>query len=199
MSYAGPGALERARLARRSLRARLQARGDVRREIRFDLIGVTRCTVRALSATKLRRMKSGSVSRRERTAWPMPFASANEVETLYTNGPAGGGGATKSAREVLSLLSMLLSRDLRAMRRSSWRCHEAAHVAHSRSGDKGDIIEHLGHCVRPRRLRHAARHVTADRVKEHFAGIVLGDVKRYELPRIGALNFVMHGTRWAAA
>ena len=36
------------------------------------------------------------------------------------------------------------------------------------------------------------RHVTAERVKAHFAEIVRGDVVRYELPRIGALNFVMH-------
>ncbi|HOX00005.1 MAG TPA: hypothetical protein PK545_05215, partial [Deltaproteobacteria bacterium] len=36
------------------------------------------------------------------------------------------------------------------------------------------------------------QHVTAGRVKAHFAGIVRGDVVRYELPGIGALNFVLH-------
>jgi hypothetical protein len=35
---------------------------------------------------------------------------ANEVETLYTNGPAGGGGASKSAREVLAVVSTLIPR-----------------------------------------------------------------------------------------
>ena len=35
---------------------------------------------------------------------------ANEVETLYTNGPAGGGGASKSAREVLAVVSTLILR-----------------------------------------------------------------------------------------
>jgi hypothetical protein len=39
-------------------------------------------------------------------------AIGNEVETLYTNGPAGGGGATKSAREVLAVQSVLLPREL---------------------------------------------------------------------------------------
>jgi len=34
----------------------------------------------------------------------------NEVETLYTNGPAGGGGVTKSAREVIAMLSVLIPR-----------------------------------------------------------------------------------------
>ncbi len=37
---------------------------------------------------------------------------ANEVETLYTNGPAGGGGATQSAKEVLAVQSVLLPREL---------------------------------------------------------------------------------------
>ena len=36
----------------------------------------------------------------------------NEVETLYTNGPAGGGGATKSARDVVAVASVLLPREL---------------------------------------------------------------------------------------
>ena len=35
----------------------------------------------------------------------------NEVETLYTNGPAGGGGVTKSAREVIAIASTLIPRD----------------------------------------------------------------------------------------
>jgi len=37
-------------------------------------------------------------------------------------------------------------------------------------------------------------HVTAERVKSHFAGVVEGEVVRYELPNIGALNFVMSNT-----
>ena len=36
----------------------------------------------------------------------------NEVETLYTNGPAGGGGVTKTAREVIAVQSVLLPREL---------------------------------------------------------------------------------------
>ena len=49
-------------------------------------------------------------------------------------------------------------------------------IAHSRTGDKGDICEK----------------VTAEKVKEHFKGIVKGEVVRYELPNIHALNFVMY-------
>jgi hypothetical protein len=36
------------------------------------------------------------------------------------------------------------------------------------------------------------KHVTAERVKDHFRGIALGEVVRYALPRLGALNFVLH-------
>ena len=39
-------------------------------------------------------------------------AIGNEVETLYTNGPAGGGGAWKSARDVVAVASVLLPREL---------------------------------------------------------------------------------------
>ncbi len=39
---------------------------------------------------------------------------------------------------------------------------------------------------------HLERHVTADRVRAHFAGVVAGQVVRYAMPKVGALNFVMH-------
>ena len=37
------------------------------------------------------------------------------------------------------------------------------------------------------------QHATTERVKQHFAGLVTGDVVRYELPELSALNFVLHG------
>ena len=43
-------------------------------------------------------------------------ALANEVETLYTNGPAGGGGATRQVREVLAVASLYLPRELAVAR-----------------------------------------------------------------------------------
>lgn len=64
-------------------------------------------------------------------------------------------------------------------------------IAHSRTGDKGDIsnISVIAHDERHYPLLLAQ--VTAARVKAHFGGIVAGDVVRYELPTIAALNFVM--------
>ena len=64
-------------------------------------------------------------------------------------------------------------------------------LAHSRTGDKGDTsnISLIAYDASDYPL--LARVVTAERVKAHFAGIVRGDVRRYELPRLGALNFVL--------
>ncbi len=77
-------------------------------ELRCDLIGVDALHGAALSAGRGARTRSGS-------AWPggpRRYAEAvrigNEVETLYTNGPAGGGGAWKSAREVVAVQSVLV-------------------------------------------------------------------------------------------
>ena len=63
--------------------------------------------------------------------------------------------------------------------------------AHSRTGDKGDISNISVIAYDPKDFEHLARHVTAEKVRAHFEGIVKGDVVRYELPSIGALNFVM--------
>ena len=63
----------------------------------------------------------------------------DEVESLYTNGPAGGGGATRSVREVLAIASTFIPRALVRARCRSRSPDEAEAVAHSRSGDKGTI------------------------------------------------------------
>jgi len=64
-------------------------------------------------------------------------------------------------------------------------------LAHSRTGDKGDTsnISLIAYDAADYPL--LVRWVTAARVKAHFAGVVKGDVVRYELPRLGALNFVL--------
>ena len=65
-------------------------------------------------------------------------------------------------------------------------------IAHSRTGDKGNISNISVIAYDPKRYAVLCKQVTAARVKAHFAGIVAGDVVRYELPNIAALNFVMH-------
>ena len=64
-------------------------------------------------------------------------------------------------------------------------------IAHSRTGDKGDTSNISVIAFDERDFPVLARHVTAERVRAHLAGIVAGEVIRYELPQIGALNFVL--------
>jgi len=65
-------------------------------------------------------------------------------------------------------------------------------IAHARSGDKGDTSNVGLIALKPEYYSLLAEKVTAERVKEHFAGICLGSVQRFELPNLGALNFLLH-------
>jgi hypothetical protein len=65
-------------------------------------------------------------------------------------------------------------------------------LAHARSGDKGDTANVGLIALRDEFYPALAREVTAARVKEHFRGICRGEVERFELPNIGALNFLLH-------
>jgi len=66
-------------------------------------------------------------------------------------------------------------------------------VAHARSGDKGDTANVGVIALRPEWYDVLARHLTAERVRDHFRGVISGDVERYELPNLRALNFLLHG------
>ncbi|HEY6250432.1 MAG TPA: hypothetical protein VI685_10765 [Candidatus Angelobacter sp.] len=65
-------------------------------------------------------------------------------------------------------------------------------IAHARSGDKGDNANIGLIALKPEYYPVLVREVTAERVKQHFAGICLGEVERYEIPNLLALNFVLH-------
>ena len=65
-------------------------------------------------------------------------------------------------------------------------------LAHARSGDKGDTANVGLIALRDEFYPILVREVTAARVKDHFRGICHGDVERYELPNLGALNFLLH-------
>jgi hypothetical protein len=65
-------------------------------------------------------------------------------------------------------------------------------LAHARSGDKGDTAN-IGLVAREERFYPVlAREVTPERVKSHFGDLCKGKVERYELPNLGALNFLLH-------
>jgi hypothetical protein len=65
-------------------------------------------------------------------------------------------------------------------------------LAHARSGDKGDTANVGLIALRDEIYPILVREVTAERVKRHFQGICKGDVERFELPNLGALNFLLH-------
>jgi hypothetical protein len=65
-------------------------------------------------------------------------------------------------------------------------------LAHARSGDKGDTANIGLIALDDRYYKLLEREVTAERVKEHFKGICKGTVERFELPNLGALNFLLH-------
>ena len=65
-------------------------------------------------------------------------------------------------------------------------------LAHARSGDKGDTANVGLIALREEIYPILVREVTAARVKDHFQGICKGDVERFELPNLGALNFLLH-------
>ena len=65
-------------------------------------------------------------------------------------------------------------------------------IAHARSGDKGDTANIGLIALKPEYYPILVEQVTAERVKEHFTGICKGKVERFELPNLGALNFLLH-------
>jgi hypothetical protein len=112
ISYAGPGALARGRLALEIVRERLQLTGVAASELRFELIGVDALhgadvSTRASEPYEVRVRVAGRTENLREAV-----RIGNEVETLYTNGPAAGGGAFKSARDVVAVASVLLPREL---------------------------------------------------------------------------------------
>ena len=139
ISYGGLGALARARLAAAIVAERIALIGLTLRVVRYDIIGVDSLLAvepRGAGATAMAVPADGVGSTgatdtpaaeprevRLRVAARTASATeaqrlAREVEALYTNGPAGGGGATTAVRQVLAMRATLMPRHL-----VTWRVH----------------------------------------------------------------------------
>ena len=108
ISYAGPGCAARGRLALGIVEERLRRMDKDIIEIRLDLIGVNSVAPAAEAAAGQSEVRA-RVAARTRT----PQAAVQvgrEVEALYTNGPAGGGGVTQSVKPVIAAASMRMAR-----------------------------------------------------------------------------------------
>ena len=66
-------------------------------------------------------------------------------------------------------------------------------LAHARSGDKGDTANVGVIAYKPEWYALLTRELTRERVRDHFRGVITGDVERFELPNLKALNFLLHG------
>ena len=112
ISYAGPGAVARGRLALEIVAERLKLTGVPCQEVRYDLIGIDAILGPKLSATAQEpaEVRVRVVGRTDSLADAVRIG--NEVEALYLNGPAGGGGTTKSAKEVVGIRSVLIPEHL---------------------------------------------------------------------------------------
>jgi hypothetical protein len=115
ISYGGPGAVGRGRLALDIVAERLRLTGVEADELRFDLIGIDALHGSAAAAAAAGRPEPAETRARVigRTATAgQAQRIGDEVETLYTNGPAGGGGVSKSVREIIGVGSTYLPRAL---------------------------------------------------------------------------------------
>lgn len=107
ISYAGPNSLDRARLAAEIVKKRLKTLQVPVEDLRFDLIGLN--AVNAFSGNHQKEFPELRLRVAARTLKKADAGKvANEVEALYTNGPAAGGGATKKVEEVISVASILV-------------------------------------------------------------------------------------------
>ena len=112
MSYGGPGCLERGKLALEIVKERLElvAPGQFD-EMKYDIIGCNSIYWNPdyqynTEPSEVRVRVAGRAKTKA-----IADLVANEVEALYTNGPAGGCGAVKRTRDIVSVASILVDRN----------------------------------------------------------------------------------------
>ncbi len=106
ISYGGANCLRRALLAKEVVEKRLDLLPFTISDLRLEIIGINSLLAKNFNSVPLNEVRlrvAGKTALREQAE-----LIANEVETLYTNGPSGGGGATKKVTEVLSIASILV-------------------------------------------------------------------------------------------
>lgn len=111
IGYAGPGAVERAELAAEIVKRRLEKTAPELLEVRYYLVGIDSLHSRWISRTseppyEVRLRVVGRALTRDSAS-----RVGEEVETLWTNGPAGGGGAARGVKEVIGVVSTLIPRE----------------------------------------------------------------------------------------
>lgn len=119
ISYGGAGSVARAQLAKTIIEKRLATQNIEAIEMRYDFIGLNSLYGNALSSTQEApeaRLRVAARTDDEYTA----KAIIREVESLYTNGPAGGGGIRSNIKEIVSIGSILIPEEDTDINVSYW-------------------------------------------------------------------------------
>ncbi len=194
--YSWPQALEKARAADRIVRQRLAA-------------------TRACNSTKS--TPNSSASMRATAACAVPNPDPPEVQLrigvrgqdrdavdrftremipLVLTGPPGGTGFGEGrppVREIVAYWPALIPREeIQTSRGGGGMKIPLSRIAHTRSGDKGDTSNIGVIALTAAVLSDPVREVTPERVKHFFGELVKGNVERFELPNLDALNFLLH-------
>ena len=193
--YSAPQALEKSKAADRIVRERLQQLGLKFEEIYTEFFGVNAChgpvavpeSRSAGGATAHRRARPGSESRRSLHARVDPAGAERTSDGHRLRGWASAG-----ARGGCLLAGVDPARIDPDLGGGGGMKIPLSRIAHARSGDKGDTSNIGIIAFDARHYPLLVREVTGERVKHFFGEMVKGDVERYELPNLGALNFLLH-------
>ena len=202
--YTWPDAYKKARAADQILRQRLSRLGLRFDEIRTEFLGANAChgipsaepapeiephLAEVVLRVGVRSENRAAVDRFTREIAPLVLSGPPGVSGLGSGPPARGGNRRLLARADSEIRSPAGGGDMAKRELIKRRLIE---IAHARSGDKGDLVN-IGLIARkPEDYPILVREVTAERVKRHFAGVCKGKVERFELPNLGALNFLLH-------
>ena len=193
--YSAPQALDKAKAADRIVRARLQQLGLKFEEIHTEFFGVNAChgPVAVPNPDPPEVQLRIGVRGQDRNAVDR---FTRELIPLVLSGPPTGtgfGDGRPPVREVVAYWPALIPRELiRDVGGGGGMKIPLSRIAHARSGDKGDTSNIGIIAFDARNYPVLVREVTAERVKHFFGEMVQGKVERYELPNLGALNFLLH-------
>ena len=195
VSYAGINAVAKAKLAAEIVQARLQDSGHRYSEARVDLSGMS--SLHGAVDTRAEpyevRLRIAARTDDAKAAESVGF----ETRALHVNGPAGGGGGSVPVvRKTLAVQSVLISRTWVDPQvhitkvRYKTRVYD---IAHGRAGDKGDTSNISVIAYDAAGWEILQKQLTVECVQKHFTHVLTGSVRRYELPNLQALNFVLEG------
>ena len=172
-------------------------------DLRFDLIGVA--SILADDGGRLLESLAPGAATDVRLRVAGRHAEAavvdrvlRERDALDTCGPGGGGGVRTARRQRLSNRALLIPRASccpRAMNspeEPAMRDIPLHDIAHGRTGDKGDIVNISLIAYRPEDYPLLVEQVTTERVAAHFGHRTPARVQRFLLPKLDAMNFVLH-------